>query len=51
MVRRALPILVTVLTTTTACSLPGRLMRGYAEADAQGLELLEEDGAFAHGSW
>jgi mono/diheme cytochrome c family protein len=47
MVRRALPILVTVLTTTTACSLPGRLMRGYAEADAQGLELLEEDGAFA----
>jgi mono/diheme cytochrome c family protein len=48
MSRRALPILIAVLATTTGCSLPGRMMRGYAKADPRGLDLLEEGGAFAH---
>ncbi|MGD2046301.1 MAG: hypothetical protein PVJ80_14035 [Gemmatimonadota bacterium] len=32
--------------TTTACSWPGRALRGYASADANGLASLDEGGAF-----
>lgn len=42
------PLLITLLVTTLAgCHLPGRFMRGYAEAEPQGMELLSEHGAFA----
>ena len=39
MSRRALPILIAVLATTTGCSLPGRMMRGY-EAAFSGIEVF-----------
>lgn len=36
-----------VLLSLSACAWPGRLARGYAEAEPQGLELIEEGGAWA----
>lgn len=43
--RRALS-LATLLLSATACAWPGRALRGYATAEADGLESLEEGGAF-----
>ena len=41
-------LIITALVTTLAgCYLPGRFKRGYAEADSQGMELLDEGMAFA----
>jgi mono/diheme cytochrome c family protein len=37
---------VVLATATTACAAPGRLLRGYAEAEPDGMELLE--GPYAH---
>lgn len=37
-----------LLAAASACALPGRFFRGYAEADAEGMELLEEGGPYAH---
>ena len=39
-------ILLALTTLTTACAAPGRLMRGYAEADATEMELLETGAPF-----
>ena len=37
---------VLVVPVVSGCNLPGRALRGYAAADADGLEALEEGGAF-----
>ncbi len=37
-----------IVPAMAGCNLPGRALRGYAAADADGLEALEEGGAFAH---
>jgi mono/diheme cytochrome c family protein len=42
--RRAL--LLGLALAVSGCSLPGRFMRGYAEADPEGMELLDEGGPF-----
>lgn len=41
-------LLLLALLATTACSLPGRLLRGYAEAEPEGMELLDEGGPYVH---
>ena len=46
--RNRAALLITLLVTTLAgCHLPGRFVRGYADADPEGMELLSEHGAFA----
>jgi mono/diheme cytochrome c family protein len=37
-----------VLVASTACSWPGKALRGYAEADADGLDALQAGGVFAN---
>lgn len=36
-----------IVLALSSCSLPGRLARGYAEADPVGIELIESEGALA----
>ena len=44
------PLLIVLLVTTLAgCHLPGRFMRGYAEADPEGMELLSEQWSLRDG--
>ena len=46
--RKRAALLITLLVMAlSGCHLPGRVMRGYAEADPEGMELLSEHGAFA----
>ena len=46
--RKRTALLITLLVMAlSGCHLPGRFMRGYAEADPEGMELLSEHGAFA----
>lgn len=40
--------LILSLLVTTGCALPGRFLRGYAEAEPSGMELLAEGGTFAN---
>ena len=42
--KRAALLLTLLVTTPSGCHLPGRFMRGYAEADPEGMELLSEHG-------
>lgn len=37
-----------LLAACVGCSLPGRMLRGYAEGDPEGMELLEEGSVYAH---
>ncbi len=41
-------VLVGVAVTASGCSWPGRALRGYAQAEADGLASLDEGGAFAN---
>jgi hypothetical protein len=43
---RRLALALALLLTTSACALPGRFMRGYAEAEPAETQLLEDGGAY-----
>jgi mono/diheme cytochrome c family protein len=42
--RSARPVIIAVLIGASACSLPGRFMRGYATAEASGTDVLDRGG-------
>ncbi len=41
-------LIVLAIAALTGCALPGRFLRGYAGAEPEGMELLEEGGTFEH---
>jgi hypothetical protein len=42
--------LIAPVVLAQACAVPGRMLRGYAEAEPDGMQLLEDGGVFAHAS-